>query len=240
MTARADMRPDDARAWPDASRCGLCGHRESKHWAVRCQGEGQGCTCERFVSRRAVDALMSWKSGQPVRIDGPSGGIAEAVRYSVTPHHAPLVYAELAPEPPRDPDDVARSLAAAAGAPWSGMPELERRAWRRAAEQSREYLRSGRLKLDDLCDITRMRQHVAELSGRVEAELAERAERERRAAQLAAVDLLVAVVNVCCRAAANGLLELDLEDRPHPTPRPDGTDLSVDDTAARYGQMEMD
>ena len=159
-----------------------------------------------------------------------------------------MVHAELAPEPPRDPDELARSLSAAAGhVPWSSLPEESRQAWRQAAADAREDLRTGRLKLEDLADKDRMRQVVAQAAEQVVEQAHQRAaaeldaarEIQHRAACAAAVDLVVEILRVCCRAATEGMVELDIVGRPRPAAPPDQPD-PYDDIAARFAQLEMD
>lgn len=90
-----------------------------------------------------------------------------------------MLYADLPPEPPRDSDELARSLSAAAGdAPWSVQPETLREAWRAVADGIRADLRAGRLKLGDLIDRDRMREVVQAAADRVDTEWL-RIERER-------------------------------------------------------------
>ena len=91
----------------------------------------------------------------------------------------PALYIDLPTEPPRDPDDLARSLSSAAGdAPWSQQPETLREAWRAIADGIRADMRAGRLSLSDLINRDCMREVVEIATARVDAEWL-RIERER-------------------------------------------------------------
>jgi hypothetical protein len=82
-----------------------------------------------------------------------------------------MFYADLPPDRPRDPDELARALSQAAGdAPWSEHPELLREAWRIVAQELRADLRAGRLSLDDMLDVERARMVIADAADCVDVE----------------------------------------------------------------------